>query len=215
MNLIWLSAAWAGYALLHSLLASFAVKGWVERHWPQAMPYYRLAFNFFAALSALPLAWMIHAHPGETLWRWSGPWAWLANGLALAAVAGFFVSTRAYDMDEFLGLRQLRDARTQVDRRDGFTLSFFHRFVRHPWYLFALLIVWTREMSEAWLVSASAITLYFTIGSWFEERKLIALHGDAYRRYRTRVAALVPLPGKVLSREEARGFQPSDCSSRK
>lgn len=211
MSLLWLAVAWFAYALLHSLLASFAVKGWVERRWPHAMPYYRLAFNLFAAVAALPLAWLTYAFPGETLWRWVGPWAWLANGLALAAIAGFFVSTRAYDMGEFLGLRQMRTGAMQVDRRDGFTLSFFHRFVRHPWYLFGLLIVWTHDMNEAWLVSASAITLYFTIGSKFEERKLVALHGAAYRRYMARVPGLLPLPWKYLTAAEARSFfSPTD-----
>ena len=67
-------------------------------------------------ITALPLAWLLYAIPGEPLWRWSGRGAWLANGLALAAVAGFFVSTRAYDMDEFLGLRQMPRARPRHRR---------------------------------------------------------------------------------------------------
>jgi protein-S-isoprenylcysteine O-methyltransferase Ste14 len=203
---LWLTLGWLLYALLHSLLSSFAAKDWIARRLPNAMPYYRLAFNFIAGITALPLAWLIHAFPGETLWRWSEPWVWLANGLALAAIAGLLVSSRAYAMDEFLGLRQLRSGATQVDNRAGFTLSFFHRFVRHPWYLFGLIIVWTRDMNEAWLVSAIAITLYFTIGSWFEERKLVALHGEAYRRYMERVPGLLPLPWKYLKAEETRNW---------
>jgi protein-S-isoprenylcysteine O-methyltransferase Ste14 len=62
-------------------------------------------------------------------------------------------------------------------------------------------------MNAAWLVSAIAITLYFAIGSWFEERKLIAIHGDAYRRYRDKVPALLPLPWKFLSAEEAKRWR--------
>ncbi len=203
MDLAWLALGWLLYALLHSLLASFAVKGWVTRRWPAAAPAYRLAYNAIAVVTALPLAWLTWTIPGEMLWRWSGPWAWLANGLALAAIAGFLVSSRAYDMDEFLGLRQLRAGTTQIDRDDGFTISFFHRFVRHPWYLFGLVIVWTRDMNTTWLVSALAITAYFAIGSKFEERKLLALHGEAYRRYRDKVPALLPLPWKYLGKKEA------------
>jgi len=207
MSLTWLTLGWIAYALLHSVLASFAVKNAVARRWPTAAPYYRLGFNIVASVTALPLAWGTYAIPGDMLWRWSGPWAWLANGLALAAIAGFFVSTRAYDMDEFLGLRQIREHDRTTADREGFTLSFFHRFVRHPWYFFGLVIVWTRDMNAPMLVSALAISAYFAIGSKFEERKLIAIHGDAYRRYRERVPALLPLPWKTLTAEEARGLR--------
>ena len=203
MNLFWLALAWTAYALLHSALASFALKSRVARHWPGFMPWYRLAYNVFAALAALPLAWLIYALPGNWLWRWTGVWAWLADGLALAALAGFAVSTRWYDMDEFLGLRQLREHAASADRAGGFAISPFHRFVRHPWYCFGLVVVWTRDMNAAWLLSALAITAYFALGSRLEEKKLLALHGEAYRRYMARVPALLPLPWKTLSREEA------------
>lgn len=203
MNLWWLALGWITYALLHSALASFALKDRAAKRWPGFMPWYRLAYNAFAALAALPLAWLIYALPGDWLWRWTGAWAWLADGLALAALAGFAVSTRWYDMDEFLGLRQLREHAASADRAGGFAISPFHRFVRHPWYCFGLVLVWTRDMNAAWLLSALAITAYFALGSRLEERKLLALHGEAYRRYMARVPALLPLPWKFLGREEA------------
>ncbi len=59
-------------------------------------------------------------------------------------------------------------------------------------------------MNAARLVSALAITAYFVIGSRLEEGKLMDRFGEAYRRYRDRVPALVPRPWRVLSREEAR-----------
>ena len=207
MELAWLALAWLAYALLHSVLASFKVKDAVAQRWPAAAPYYRLGFNLVAVVTALPLAWLLYAIPGELLWRWSGPWWWLGNGLALAAIAGFMVSTRAYDMDEFLGLRQIREDDHATADREGFTLSFFHRFVRHPWYLFGLVIVWTRDMNAPMLVTAVAVTLYFAIGSWFEERKLVAIHGDAYRRYRDKVPALLPLPWKYLTADAAKNWR--------
>ena len=56
------------------------------------------------------------------------------------------------------------------------------------------------------LSHAVAITAYFVIGSWFEERKLVALHGEAYRHYRDKVPALLPLPWKYMTAAEARSF---------
>lgn len=204
--LSWLALGWLAYAGLHSLLAALAVKAWLTRRIPGLARWYRLAYNLLAFALLLPLAWATWTIPGAWLWRWSGLWAWVANGLALAALAGFWLSSRHYDMAEFLGLRQLRERADRIDRTDGFVVSPFHRFVRHPWYGFGLVLVWTRDMNPAWLVSALAVTLYFVAGSYLEERKLIALHGERYRRYRARVPALVPLPWKYLGREEAKNF---------
>jgi protein-S-isoprenylcysteine O-methyltransferase Ste14 len=203
MDLLWLALGWIAYAALHSLLAALAVKTWVTRRWPDFAPYYRLAFNALAVILVLPLAWATFALPGDWLWRWTGPAAWLANGLTLAALAGFWFSAGSYDMGEFLGLRQLRERSEEIDRRDRFVISPCHRFVRHPWYFFGLVLVWTRDMNPPWLVSALAITLYCAIGSYFEESKLLVLHGDRYRRYRARVPALFPLPWKFLGPAEA------------
>lgn len=198
-----LSAAWIVYFAVHSFLASLTLKRWVAQHYPSAMPRYRLAFNVAATIGILPIAWLFYAHPGPVLWTWSGWQAWLANGLAAAAVAGFFVSLRHYDTGEFLGLRQLRESVTAVEDQEAFHLSPFHRHVRHPWYFFSLVILWTRDMNAAMAVSALLLTAYLAVGSLLEERKLLAYHGERYRRYRERVPGLIPLPWKRLTAQEA------------
>lgn len=203
MELVLVGLAWLAYGAVHSLLASFAFKNWVARRWPDAMPAYRLGFNLFAVVALLPVLWLVYGTQGDWLWRWTGVGAWLANGLALAAIAGVMFSARAYDMDEFLGLRQMRQDDRGVRDRESFRISTLHRFVRHPWYCLGLVLVWTRDMNGPLLVSAVAITLYFVVGSRLEEHKLIAMHGDAYRRYRERVPGLLPLPWKSLTEEEA------------
>jgi protein-S-isoprenylcysteine O-methyltransferase Ste14 len=57
-------------------------------------------------------------------------------------------------------------------------------------------------MHAAMLLSAVMMTLYFFIGSRFEERKLIRYHGEQYRRYRELVPGLIPLPWKYLRKEQ-------------
>jgi hypothetical protein len=87
-DLPWLAIGWLAYAALHSLLAALGMKAWVARCWPELAPWYRLAYNLLAALLLLPLLWATWTIPGNWLWRWSGAWTWLANGLALAALCG-------------------------------------------------------------------------------------------------------------------------------
>ncbi len=201
-DLVLLSLCWIGYFALHSALASLVVKRQVAAGWPNLMPYYRLLFNILASLLILPILWLTYHDPEPTLWRWQRIAAWLANGLALAAILGFWLSLKSYDMQEFLGLRQLQLQVRKVEDQEHFHLSPFHRFVRHPWYFFGLVLVWTRDMSVTTLVSSVFITLYFVAGSWLEEQKLLVYHGDVYRRYMARVPGLIPLPWKYLTAEE-------------
>jgi hypothetical protein len=42
------------------------------------------------------------------------------------------------------------------------------------------------------------------VGSRLEERKLVERFGERYRTYRQRVPGLLPLPWRMLGREEAR-----------
>ena len=138
------------------------------------------------------------------LWRWQGVGAYIANGLALAAVLGFLRTLKDYDMQEFLGFRQWKSHTQRVEDIENFHLSPFHRYVRHPWYSFGLIMIWTRDMNAALLLSSVMMTIYFVIGSRLEEKKLLVYHGAIYRCYMERVPGLIPLPWKSLTAEEAR-----------
>lgn len=201
-----LAAAWVGYAALHSLLAALRVKHGIQRRVPPAARYYRLGYNLLAIALLLPLLALARANPGPLLWHWQGAAQWLAWGLMLAALAGFVVSSRDYDMPAFLGLRQLRESMPVVDE-PPFRIGRLHRFVRHPWYAFGMILVWTQPMSAAWFVSSVFITLYLVIGSRLEEARLIASHGEPYCRYRQRVPAFLPLPGRSLDAAEAAAIE--------
>lgn len=210
-DLLWLALGWVAYAALHSALAGLGVKEKVARRWPGFAPRYRLAYNLVAILTVLPLAWATWTIPGDWLWRWTGAWAWLANGLALAALAGVVAASKAYDMPAFLGLRPSAGEGAGIEE-GPFRISPLHRFVRHPWYALALVVVWTRDMNPPLFVSALAVTAYFIAGSRLEEAKLVALHGNSYRRYRAKVPGFFPLPWKRLSPEEAAALEQEAAS---
>lgn len=201
-DLLLIGCAWLAYGALHSWLAGSGVKAWVERHWPDLAPAYRLAYNGLAVLLLIPPLWLTVRISGEVVWDVPN---WIAWPAALVAVAGFVWSLRWYDTSEFLGLRQWRGRDSH--EREGFVLSPLHRHVRHPWYSLGLLLLWTRDLNAAWLTTAVALTVYVLIGSRLEERKLTERYGDTYRRYRERVPGLLPWPGHRLSRAEAQALQ--------
>ena len=205
-NILNLLVAWLLYFGFHSSLASLRAKNWTAAHWPRFTPYYRLAYNLLATVLLIPPLWLVHLTAVAIVTRRDFSflggllrWGFI---LALVAIVAFWWSLRYYDMGEFLGIRRV--AYPGQDRR--LALSPFHRFVRHPWYCFGLVIIWTRDMDPAWLASCLLITLYFAVGSRLEERKLVVEFGAPYRRYQQRVPALFPLPGQYLSRTEAEGI---------
>lgn len=191
------------YFVLHSITASIALKQWIATRWPAFMPWYRMAFNILASILLIPLLVVMYLFPGETLWSWHGLGFYLTSAAALMAIVGFLYSLAYYDLAEFWGTKQLREGNSSVYDQENFHISPFHRYVRHPWYFFALVLIWTRDVSTVQLLVYSLVTVYFVIGSKIEEQKLIAYHGEVYKKYQQKVAGVIPLPWKILSAEQA------------
>ena len=197
----WLAAAsWIIYGVIHSLLAASKFKDMAAIRWPTFTPYYRIFYNLFAvALLFIPFSiLMMDRRP--PLWLWPAPLNWLADSAAIFALIGFIWSLKFYDLREFSGF--LNPSKQNAFEVAKLQISPLHRYVRHPWYFFMLVIIWTREMNQTQLVSAFVITLYLIFGSRLEENKLIAQFGDGYRDYCSQVSGLIPLPWKILSRDE-------------
>ena len=202
-SLVPLGIGFVIYFALHSLLASLWVKNFVAKHWPTMMPAYRLAFNVLSVVLLAPLLWITQHNPGPLIWQWQGGWSVFMNGLTLAAIGGFIWSLKSYDNKVFLGWTQWKNRHHGINDPEQMHISTLHRFVRHPWYFFILVILWTQNMHLANLVTYSLISLYLIIGSRLEERKLIEFYGEAYRQYCKCVSGLIPLPWRWLSENEA------------
>jgi protein-S-isoprenylcysteine O-methyltransferase Ste14 len=81
------------------------------------------------------------------------------------------------------------------DKSSALTTSGFYRWVRHPLYFFSLLFIWlTPALTINLLIVFVLFTLYFYIGSIYEEKRLLAEFGEAYRKYQEHVPRLVPFP---------------------
>ena len=204
-GLILFCAVWAIYFAIHSFLASTFFKSVVQTRWPNVMIYYRAIYNCISLVLLIPPFYLSAKLNSVQLWEWQGQWVWIANGLAGLAVLGILSTLRGYDGFAFLGFRQIKKRSTDVEA--DLNISFPHRFVRHPWYFFALVIIWTRNFDQISLITASMITLYFIIGSRLEENKLITIHGESYRKYRKRVPGLIPRPWRFLDETSAREIE--------
>ena len=208
-SVLLLAIAWVVYFFVHSLSASESFKGAWRRRFPQLWPRYRLFYNIFATVSLLgPLSALGLMDNTDLLLPRPPVVGWGLDTLCVCAIAAMIWSARRYDMGAFTGVRPvIASARTVFDDGAPLNVSGFNRYVRHPWYAFALVIVWSRPLDIGWLISALAITAYIVVGSRFKERKLVNVYGARYVAYQREVNAFLPAPGKVLSPSRARELE--------
>ncbi|MBK9304711.1 MAG: hypothetical protein IPM94_12755 [bacterium] len=189
---ILVAAAWCA---LHSLLIAPGIEARLRRRLGPRAPWYRLTYNLVAAVTLLAALLFFHRAPAAPLWRWHGLWQLPRAALLAAAVWLAWQGARAHDNAVFLGLRQLRDARTGTTPEPSPRLSTggVLGLVRHPWYAAGILLLLAmRDFTTTNVVWRAVFVLYLLLGAWLEERKLLQVFGDDYAAYRRAVPAFLP-----------------------
>ncbi|HET9652450.1 MAG TPA: hypothetical protein VFP36_09675 [Usitatibacter sp.] len=193
------------FAVQHSVMARRGFKRWWTRLVPWSIERTTYVLAATAVLALLLWQWRPIAQP--VIWSVADPIGtvilhaifWLGWGMLLA-------STFLINHFELFGLQQVWTRfRGGEFKRPEFCTPLFYRYVRHPIYVGFLLAFWsTPVMTAGHLLFAVATTGYILIGIWFEERDLVAFHGNRYRVYQKQVGMLLPRlrPSRVEEDED-------------
>ncbi|MBO9575626.1 MAG: isoprenylcysteine carboxylmethyltransferase family protein [Sphingobium sp.] len=146
----------------------------------------------FTLWQPLPMAvWSVESMAGQAI-------LWSLFGLGWAVV---LLSTFLISHFELFGLKQVwQHMRNRPADAVQLRQPFLYKLVRHPLYLGFFIAFWaTPEMTVGHLLFALEMSIFMLVAIQFEERDLIEVFGDAYRRYRRSTGMLLPGVGRSRS----------------
>lgn len=194
LKFFFLAILWSSWCAFHSLLISQVMVSGLKERFGDGYRYYRIFFNLVSVFTLIPVLIYSDSLRGDPFFSWSGVWRPVQLFLAMGALALFYKGARHYDLRQFLGIRQVmeHESRKGLTEAGGLDASGILGVIRHPWYAAAILIIWARPLDMAVLVTNAVLTTYLVIGTVLEERKLVTVFGDEYRRYQKKVPMFIP-----------------------
>lgn len=174
------------FALHHSVLARSGIKTAAQRFVPELVE--RSLYTWIASVLFILVCVFWRPVPG-TLYHLDGAWALAGYALQIAGIVMTVRAAAAIDALDLAGIRSVVNAsRGAPVQHVPLKTQGLYGFVRHPLYFAWMLFVFGAPVMTATRATFAVVsTLYLAVAIPFEERDLIRLFGDEYRRYRQKV----------------------------
>jgi len=190
------------FGISHSILASSKVKQLLVEKLGDKIAFYRLFFNLFSILVFL-FIYRVSPKPSEAVYDLQFPFDIVIFVLQIFSLIGLFWAASKINIMEFIGIGQIKRYmennydKNELDEKMEFIIEGPFKFTRHPIYLFSILFLALRPtMDIFYFIFFVNILLYFYVGSFFEERKLVDIFGQKYIEYQKSVPRLFPIKFK-------------------
>lgn len=177
------------FAFIHSLLATDYIKKWAEKILNERFRFYRLIYNIISFITAAPAFWIWATSSSSTPMLYSVPELLfpITIILRLLSLGLLAYATLQTDMLEFAGLRQ-------KGGKGMLLTGGAYGIVRHPFYTAGIILIFTKtEMTLLDFTVAALVSIYFIVGAFMEERRLVSAFGDEYGKYKQNVSMFIPV----------------------
>ncbi len=187
------------FAISHSILASHKFKQKLTAKLGERIAFYRLFYNISSIFFFL-FIYKISPKPDYTIYDLSFPFDIIIVLLQILSGITLLWVAKSINMKEFLGFSQITRFSNEsyntddLDEKMELRIDGAFKYSRHPIYLFSSLFLMLRPtMDFFYLVFLINMLLYFYIGSYYEEKKLLTIFGDAYKNYQVSVPRIFPI----------------------
>ena len=199
LTLVWDSILSMAFFIQHS---SMVRKGFRLRVSNIIPPHYNDAAYAIASSMTLAAAVILWQPTQAMLYQLQGFPALIVRMsffLALAGVGWGVYSLKSFDPFGSVSIRSHFSKRSL--RPQPFAVDGPYRWVRHPLYLFVIVLIWSHPgLTIDRLLFNVLWTAWICIGTIFEERDLVASFGDDYRQYQAKTPMLIPWKGRGVDK---------------
>jgi len=190
MQHIILAVYWIMFGIWHSVFAAEGVKNFFKRIMKSGFRYYRLCYSLIAAMMVAYILYFNFSIPTLKLWFASPIEKIVAcfTGIIGLIIMGICIRKYFFDLSGI-------DVFFKTKTEEQLQVNGLNRYVRHPLYSGTLLFAWSVFFWQPYLsnlISCFIISAYTIIGAWFEERKLVKVFGEEYKKYVSRVPMIIP-----------------------
>lgn len=186
------------FAASHTFLASREIKINLAEMIGDKIAFYRIFYNLSSVLFFF-LFYMLSPKPDVIVYDLHYPFDILTFALQVLSLIGLIWASKPLNLKDFIGVSQIKKYLNGVynaadlDEKPTLNIEGAFKFVRHPIYLFTILFLAFRPtMDLFYLTTLICIALYFYIGSFYEEKKLVEIFKEKYLEYQTKVPRLFP-----------------------
>ncbi|MGA3208609.1 MAG: isoprenylcysteine carboxylmethyltransferase family protein [Syntrophales bacterium] len=179
------------FFLQHSILVRRGFKQWLGEFMPDV---YHNAFYGLTSGIALLLVLVFWQKSPTQIARVDGIIFWMLRVLFFLPIIGFYWGAKSLGSFDAVGVKPLmRYISNRLGKPQQITAKGPYRWVRHPLYLFLIVIIWSCPvLTLDRLIFDIMWTVWIVIATYLEDRDLHSEFGSQYLEYSSRVPMLIP-----------------------